>query len=69
MSNLHCVACRREIPPNEPVYNIDTFLDPFPPNGVACSPRCKELQESESKARALLLYNSPLNPYTGGKDD
>ncbi|MBU6255920.1 MAG: hypothetical protein EBU83_04880 [bacterium] len=69
MSKPHCVNCHREISPGEPTYEIKTFLDPFPPNGVACSPRCQQQQESESKARALLLYNSPLNPYTGGKDD
>ena len=69
MSNLRCAACKRDIAPDEPTYKIDTFLDPFPPDGVACSPRCKESQENESRVRALLLYNSPLNPYTGGKDD
>jgi len=69
MSDLQCVACKRNIAPSEPVYKIDTFLDPFPPNGVACSTRCKKEKENESRVRALLLYNSPLNPYTGGKDE
>jgi hypothetical protein len=69
MSNHRCVTCKREIAPGEPTYEIRTFLDPFPPTGVACSPSCQQKQEDESQVRALLLLNSPLNPYTGSKDE
>jgi predicted amidophosphoribosyltransferase len=69
MSTVRCVECKREILPGEATFEIRTFLDPFPPDGVACSPKCQSEKENESRMRTLLLYNSPLNPYTGGKDD
>lgn len=69
MSNLRCITCHRDIAPGEAVYEIRTFLDPLPPGGVACSEQCRHKTEEESKLRALLWYQSPMNPFGGGKDE
>jgi len=68
MSNERCIACGQEIAPGAPTYAIETFLDPLPPRGVACSERCKESKENQSKLRAMLWYNSPANPFGSGGD-
>ncbi len=69
MSELRCIACKRDIAPDEPTYEIRTFLDPLPPSGVACSERCQHKKEEESKLRAMLWYQSPMNPFGGGKHE
>lgn len=69
MSDLCCINCKRDIAPDEPVYEIRTTLDPLPPGGVACSEQCQQQKESESKRRAMFWMQSPLGPFGGGKDE
>lgn len=69
MSTMRCANCHRDIAPDEPTYEIRTFLDPLPPGGVACSEACRKKCEEESKLRAMLWYESPMNPFGGRKDE
>ncbi|MFM9128795.1 MAG: hypothetical protein ACKOPF_02925 [Candidatus Limnocylindrus sp.] len=69
MTNLRCINCQRDIAPGEPVYEIETFLDPLPPRGVACSEQCKQRTEGESKQRAMFWYQTMGNPSGGGKKE
>jgi hypothetical protein len=69
MSELRCITCKRDITPGEPTYEIRTFLDPLPPGGVACSEKCQERKEDESKQRAMLFYQVMGNPFGGDKNE
>jgi hypothetical protein len=69
MSELRCITCKRDIAPGEPTYEIRTFLDPLPPGGVACSEKCQERKEDESKQRAMLFYQVMGNPFGGDKNE
>ena len=53
-----CVVCGAPIRPSQPAYDIRTFLDPVPPRGLACSQRCAQRAESESKMRAYLTIDA-----------
>lgn len=52
-----CVVCGALIPPGADAYDIRTFLDPMPPQGLACSERCARKAESESKMRSYLAID------------
>ena len=69
MSNIRCVACKRDIGPDEQVYEIRTSLDPQPPSGVACSDQCQQHEENESKQRAMLWYQVMGNSFGGDKNE
>ena len=50
----YCVVCGSPIESAQNSYDIRTFLDPIPPQGLACSERCAREAESQSKMRAYL---------------
>ena len=53
-----CVVCGGAIPPGVPNFDIRTFLDLVPPNGLACSERCARRAEHESKMRSYLAIDA-----------
>jgi predicted nucleic acid-binding Zn ribbon protein len=53
-----CVVCGSPIQPGQPAYDIRTLLDPMPPQGLACSERCAQRAESDSKMRAYLTIDA-----------
>lgn len=53
----YCVVCGAAITSDQAAYDIRSFLDPMPPQGLACSERCARRAEKESKMRSYLAID------------